>query len=207
MGGGKTSFIIPILALYTILQKNYRNDHDETKRDYNKFIYVLPEVLVKQSTNIISRYLSHVIPNSIHTFSITRISNNNHEFLNELCDFFDNITILSDTSLKSYILNAKTHRNNINLQEEKLDIERSDVFVITDEIDDVIDPMKSELNYPEEKQENYVNEHVSYISDILIEIVEEICMNDELLEKHRSIRDTRASKHIVLDSHYINTFL
>jgi hypothetical protein len=78
MGGGKTSFIIPVLALYTILNQESKKTKTgspiDKKRFYDRFIYVLPTTLVKQSTNIISKYLSQIIPGYVSTFNVTRIN-------------------------------------------------------------------------------------------------------------------------------------
>ncbi len=72
MGGGKTSFIIPILGLYTMMNKNLPDSEKDTSRNYNRFLYVLPTTLVKQSINIISKNLAYLIPSTIKSFNIER---------------------------------------------------------------------------------------------------------------------------------------
>lgn len=190
MGGGKTSFIIPVLALYTMIQKNDMNRKagHKTDRDYDKFIYVLPTTLVKQSTNIIGRYLSHLIPTQINTINITRTQQRDKEakHINDIC-------IMSDTSIKSFILNSKEHNHT-----QKSILENEDVFVVTDEIDDIIDPMKSELNYPDNPNKAYKDNYSNFIIKSLVQLVKYFALNEKLLKKYENMRDKRAPNHLVI---------
>ncbi len=92
---------------------------------------------------------------------------------------------MSDTSIKSFILNTKLELDNTKTTPINTSfIENSDVFVITDEIDDVLNPKKSELNYPRNLNELYKKNYSLFIIEILTFLIENIILKEDLLTKY-----------------------
>ncbi len=126
MGRGKTAVITPLLIMKEYFEKNQHS-----------FIIILPEQLVLTSYTIMNRFIKYFD----NTFIIKNISGKKMENLNE-----DNrIFITSDVLLKTYIV-QKIKEKRI---ENKIDYHQllsSETFYIIDEIDSIIDPLKSNLN-------------------------------------------------------------
>lgn len=119
MGQGKTSTITPMLILKNIYSGKY-----------NTFNVILPTHLVIQSFEIINN-LSYILPNTYV------ISWGNDMYYN----YSENkINILSCSEYKLYVLNKLISNYKY--------IVSNNVLHIFDEVDSLIDPLKSELNKP-----------------------------------------------------------
>ena len=125
MGSGKTSVITPLIIL-----KYY------FKSVYSNFIIVLPNYLVNQSYNIINSFM-----NIIYNFSDDFKS----EFKNQDNGYNNNnkIFITSDSIIKKNILTNIYNNNGITTIMNK-----KNTYFIFDEIDSLINPLKSDLNIP-----------------------------------------------------------
>ena len=138
MGVGKTSTITPILILNSYFKDN------------NKSInIILPEHLVNDSFNIMFKY-----SNVLLDFNITHNNINFDKCLN----------ILSDFSYKKYIHDNIDFFNNTENYENVI---KKSLFIL-DEMDTIIDPLKSELNISNENKEYHIMH--KEITDIYISI-------------------------------------
>lgn len=118
MGQGKSTVINPLAILMLSIEET------------PKYIFsVTLESLVNQTCNNMTKYCGYL---TNHKITHIEISRNNDKVLNK-----NEIYIMSDTSLKAYLLNNIT-RNNMS----------DDRYIIYDEIDVICDPIKSEMNYP-----------------------------------------------------------
>ncbi len=133
MGRGKTNLITPIMILNKIY--NLQNNHT-----CNKYSIILPESLVNQSYKSFIPYIKYLNNVTLQVFD------NTYELVQEskkrASDYITNfseenkIKIISDTYIKTFVLlnidkSSKFFKNN---------------FIIMDEIDSMIDPLKSNLN-------------------------------------------------------------
>jgi len=130
MGFGKTSVITPLIILKYYLMKTY-----------SKFIIVLPEHLINQSYNIINSFM-----NVMNGFS-----DDYNSLLNTMNIYEENnkVYITSESNFKKNILNNIIKYNDINNI-----INKEDTYFIFDEIDTLINPLKSDLNIPINKKKH-----------------------------------------------------
>lgn len=151
MGGGKTSMITPLVIIKYLQYLTTKPANISTNS--NCYI-VLPEKLVNQSNDKLASLLNLYFPINLRKCIETRINNINTnpeqkfnltylETLdnseNSKIDKFNlNVFVMSDTSLKSGFL------NNYNLIMES---NKNHVYLF-DEVDTIINPITSELNYP-----------------------------------------------------------
>ena len=149
MGIGKTSIITPIVILKDYFLNNKNN-----------FYIILPEHLVKDSYNILLQF-SNIINDFIINYR-EKINIENY-----------NLNILSDFDYKIYLCNnsekyIKKDMNNIN----------NSLFIL-DEIDIMLDPLKSDLNIPKNPIDHPHN-------NIIIEFFIKLFLYDEsTIEKYR----------------------
>jgi hypothetical protein len=144
MGKGKTSTITPMVILY-----NYIQNHDLLN-----FNIILPSHLVNQSYNIMLKYSQILINYAVNT---------NCDY-NSLINTYQ-INVLSDSLIKEIVL------KNIIGTESLINISKNKLFIF-DEIDSLIDPLKSDLNIPENKNFDHpLKEKLSELGIILIKIL------------------------------------
>lgn len=151
MGGGKTSMVTPLAVIRSFHMLNSDKKTDES-------IYlILPSQLVYQSAYALSQYLTTFFPIKVMTLEEQRKglknSENNNKYTNSLnfrhCnEKTNNLYILSDVSIKCGFIND--HENNTNLVKNNSMRNR----YIIDEIDTILNPLVSELNYPISSQSN-----------------------------------------------------
>jgi hypothetical protein len=125
MGTGKTSVITPLIILKYYYTKKYSN-----------FIIVLPDYLVNQSYNIINSFM-----NIINNYDDDFNSNFKEYNIGYYCE--NKIFITSDSVIKKNILNNIYNQKNIDNI-----INTDKTYFIYDEIDSLINPLKSDLNIP-----------------------------------------------------------
>lgn len=142
MGEGKTSVISPLLTFGYLLTP---------RRQYDDIILVMPDHLTRQSFNlIVNRYALLLDLFNVYRLNVERESND------AVARYFrrnteTNIVILDDASFKSLKLNsvefgAKAKTGGIGGELSTVIRDRS--LCIMDEIDSMMDPLTSELNYP-----------------------------------------------------------
>ena len=120
MGKGKTTTMTPYLLIQNFIQQN------------NKLGIVLPSHLVESSYNIMTKYCE-IFTNTI----ISKVINSS--FYN----YYNNtINILSDSVFKEIILKLRIKNDDQNIQKI------NKTFYVYDEIDTLINPLKSDLNIP-----------------------------------------------------------
>jgi len=164
MGGGKTSMITPIVILKYI--------QCQAKLKETNHIYIcLPENLVTQSNNQLTSNLAFYYPIRINEIKENR---DTHNFIQSFKtyenDLNTHVYIMSDISLKCALINdhieIKTNFNN-------------NIYLF-DEIDMIINPIISELNYPSIELEELKSYNIIFpiIFNILKEIFHVETMNN-----------------------------
>jgi hypothetical protein len=130
MGKGKTSVISPVLTLLLI-----------SNPKFNSIVHVMPESIIKQSHSNMVKYIGNLFDVDILNIKYDRGSFTIDDMIRE-----NSIMIMSDNSLKAFKLNFfnQSKGESFNRVKEILD---QNVFIM-DEIDDMYNPVKSELNYP-----------------------------------------------------------
>ena len=159
MGKGKTSTITPILLNKIYLDKTIESIN------INSINIVLPEHLVPSSFDVIFKY-SQIFFN-VDILQYKNINSTN----NKLFDIFnDHINIFSDSSLKNIILkNNSTPNKDSSQLKDSCELKDNKSVFIFDEIDTIIDPLKSDLNIPNLIKSNHSIKDVIYTcADILI---------------------------------------
>ncbi len=147
MGGGKTSMVTPLAVLRTFHILNQGKKSDEA-------IYlILPSQLVVQSSMALSQYLTNFFPVLVSVLEESRNSTNNNTWNKSLssikCNIrHNNLYILSDTSLKCGFINDYEQK------QQGIEFNASRNKYIIDEIDTILNPLVSELNYPIDKKSN-----------------------------------------------------
>jgi hypothetical protein len=154
MGRGKTSVITPLLTFNNILK-------------FNNVILVMPKHLVKQSFDYYSRIFSPILYNiNLFNVSISRDTIGYDRYINGE----RNIIIIDDTSFKSLRINTILNSN-----ESFISRIIDNSFIIMDEIDTMINPLTSELNYPLNEKESISNNIFlfEFTVKLLISLIEE----------------------------------
>ena len=171
MGEGKSSVIIPIMS-YMYINK------------YANIFVIVPYTLVSQSYNMIFNTIGYICDTPIKILEFTRGSLNNNTDIDCMIDKHKYIIIMSDSSLKALLLEII-----INGQLQILQKMKKSIFLY-DEIDDIVNPSKSELNYPE--QNNTYIPNIQIIYKIMYGIIKNIYSED-------------FAKNPGIDSQYIST--
>lgn len=123
MGQGKTTTLTPMILLHNYYSNNI-----------NKFTIVLPSHLVPQSYEIAFTLLP-----IMETFLISR--RNDEEYISLRNSLSNAIQVLSDNALKNVVLKAYKRSENTNVFSETS-------FFIFDEVDTLLNALKSDLNIP-----------------------------------------------------------
>lgn len=172
MGFGKSKVITPILVLYYLTI-------------YDSIIIVVPEHLLYETEKvIINNY-----PLFDHVKIVTHVINQGTTNIN-FSGINKQVNIVSDTSLKIYLLN-----NVMNDKYKKLE----NTFIIFDEIDSIIDPIKAELNISESINDTIAE--IDFICDIyyfLYDNMELIATPETIPHKYIEYIDTNDYKTKVI---------
>ncbi|AYV84305.1 MAG: hypothetical protein Hyperionvirus22_6 [Hyperionvirus sp.] len=133
MGEGKTSVIAPLLVIKYLYDNAYDN-----------IILVMPEHLKQQSFNLLLyRYGLILERGAIRLTEIERRGTNLERFIKK--SDVTNIIIIDDTSYKAILLNAVESNEMGTIAMGHI---RDNSICIMDEIDTMMDPLSSDLNYP-----------------------------------------------------------
>jgi Protein of unknown function (DUF3638) len=133
MGEGKSSVIVPILSLML-----------STDSRFERIVIITPESLVKQTAGTVVRYLGNLYQGDMMALELSRggVSPDLAKDVIGNC-----LVIVSDVTMKSAILNQQLLNNRQSVSgRERFELDRT--ALICDEIDDLMDPIKSELNFP-----------------------------------------------------------
>ena len=187
MGRGKTSIIIPCTMFCCMMDGTYYN-----------IINCLPTHLVNQSIEILNKLSPFLIDGIVVRGNSGRKSKMNG-LLSKLINLPTNkIVCMDDTCLKTYLLSKRVEDNNPsnrvhgivkggatyikftdiqeiieklpNRREPKPDMLCDDTLILFDEFDSMIDPLKSDLNYP---YNDPVNMHNSQLFNKLVVYITE----------------------------------
>ncbi len=148
MGMGKTTTITPLIIL---------NEYFNKRSNYKGFIILLPEHLVNSSFNILNSYIKYFDRNYI-------INKNIKDNLNK-----NELYIISDTNIKIKFLEFIQNKTNpVSLLINQFI--GTDKLVLMDEIDSMIDPLKSNLNMSQntKRTHKYCNEIFNTLYTILV---------------------------------------
>lgn len=152
MGEGKTSVLAPLLIFTYIVNHQFGN-----------IISIMPEHLIEQSYETLVNY--SIIMDNCNIIKLKVDRDNNYSISNKFVNDTKkvHVLIMDDNSFKSIKLNEIEYRQYIT------NIIKNNSICIIDEIDSIIDPLTSELNYPLE-----FKKIDSYISNLLIYFVSKI---------------------------------
>lgn len=175
MGRGKTHVIIPCVLFYFAMTGKFSN-----------LISCMPSHLLYQSMKNLNKLWSFITDGFIVMSNIDR----SMEYRGSLDDVIKNSTrkiiLLDDKSIKAYLLdcaeyasarigdcnhgpNPKKNGTDIIKFPEKIYM-RDNSLIIFDEFDTLVDPLKSDLNYPIKKSKNI--ERQNDVIDIVISMTE-----------------------------------
>jgi len=172
MGEGKSSVIAPILTL------NILNNYKESQ-DYS-IIHVMPQSLILQSYTNFNKIFYYINRNLLNLISIEKELFNIHNF---------KIIIISDYLLKFMKVTDKDKRN----------FTMNKNFFIYDEVDEVSDPLKSQLNIIIEKPKKLKDFKLNFT------FIHNFIFNLYFNQKYLSIRETLRDKYYFsLEPHLIN---
>jgi hypothetical protein len=172
MGGGKTRMVTPCLILRIIYYSFHNKDSDKI----NNIYVVVPDHLVKQTY----LYLLTTI-RQFFDLNVIEVKEERNatikEFTVPVTHSNLNINVMSDNSMKCGLINnTQTIRNRIN----------KSVYIF-DEIDTILNPIVSELNYMDDIVKSL--DHLPSYYNILFELLVEIYKNntfDKLKRKYKN---------------------
>jgi len=139
MGEGKSSVIAPYTTLCLL------SEHQKIKQVVN----AMPETLLNQSEYNMIKTLSNLFGNLVMIVNHSRYNYNQLGEMISKTEYDKSILLMSDLSLKSIKLNNYADVNDPNKSLLK-ETTKSKWIILMDEIDEMSDPLKSELNYPSE---------------------------------------------------------
>jgi hypothetical protein len=141
MGRGKTATITPLILLY---------NQFNTVESMSYFV-VLPSHLTSSSFDILVKFSELFFNIFINTYSLD--SNNDIKNDDKLIKI-NHINIISDENIKNYVLKSIIKNKSVGF------IFNSKNIFIFDEIDSLIDPLKSNLNIPKESIDHDFKEFI-----------------------------------------------
>jgi len=141
MGKGKTTTLTPLLLFYCA--------YGRVDRDYFNYNIVLPKHLLQQSFEVVLAF-SELFNDVVTKIDVDNFENIRHK-----------INIVSDAHMKIYVLQNRGRQNIIN----------PECFFIFDEIDSLINPLKSDLNISLLKSKHPFQDYVTKALYNLAEIM------------------------------------
>ena len=162
MGRGKTSVISPLLTFHYLFEPG----------NIKQILLTMPKTLIEQSNNYFVKYakiLEHI------QYGIC--DNDRNDTQVEKCIDIDpkskKLLLLEGKSLQAFLLNC--------VENNKTNVKLNNSLIIMDEIDTLMNPLASELNYPvgDKVKPTYFDEISHLILDIIINnITEEIIISN-----------------------------
>jgi len=174
MGAGKSSYIAPLLSVLLISQNMYP-------------IHIMPAYLIEQAKINMGILEYFGINNKVKEisrqdeteslYSLNEISGDNKQNIN---------FIMSDNSLKSILLNNVGVNDIISVK--NLLNRLKNCFIIMDEVDDISDPFKCELNFPNTSYDN-PSEMLEEKIDLYVNILKLFYIKEYRLGLHNLYED------------------
>ena len=221
MGLGKTYLIIPCIVFIMFMNRDY----------YNIFI-CMPTHLINQSLKIFRELSVFFIDGYFFNIDINRKKGITEIFHKHIKTATHKVISLSDISIKSYLLNKKVFEildDNISLSNiffpDKEYINREIIknnpkitdnfnmlndgsFIIFDEFDMLINPLKSELNYPIEEPKNLAHSYILYnfisiICEKLYKEFKNFLTDSDKPDRNMNMRLIRYIMKSISDTEYI----
>jgi hypothetical protein len=185
MGSGKSIMITPCLILriiYYALHQPYNAGIDKAKNIY----IVIPEHLVEQTySQLLATIKQFFIINVLKIKETRSLGASNREFTASFASDELTIYIMSDTSMKCGLINStQLVRRSIN----------KSVYIF-DEIDTILNPITSELNYTDPNQLKL--EKFSHYYNVIFEILRSLFVGTEFNELK-----TKYSRNISNEPHF-----
>lgn len=185
MGGGKTKMITPLVILKYLQQislyhlKMALTGQENSEAVGNHMYLILPENLVHQS------YEHLVMMNMYFPISVSKLDESREAFAHfasstkDKNDLEMKLFIMSDTTMKCGILNDKDFSIKANTNKH---------CYLFDEVDTILDPIISELNYPDVRTETALR-GIDKFYDVVYEILYDIFVENppeikQLLAQH-----------------------
>ena len=168
MGQGKTSTITPMIILHEYYKK-IANQEEPPRY----FFVILPSHLVLDSYKIVFT-LINILPNFTarkETPCLVTMDSSKEKFLKDTNDELRIVEIISDTRMKENLLKRILDSSD---EEENTEYKKNLAkpnFFIFDEVDSLINPLKSDLNIPENTTKG-VHEKNSMILSICFTIIQ-----------------------------------
>src|SRR5581483_6577417 len=139
MGEGKSSVIAPYTSLCLLAE------HPQIHQVVN----AMPETLSNQSEYNMIRTLGNLFSNPVMIVHQSRYDYSDLLNLVSSPEYYHSILLISDSSLKSLKLNQYADVYTNESQKQLInEITKMKWIILMDEIDEMSDPLKSELNYP-----------------------------------------------------------
>jgi len=190
MGGGKTSMITPIVILRYIQCQAIMKQSSETETNDNIFL-ILPNNLISQSLDKLTANLSCYFPINVEEIIEDRENVVFKDKIINTNNLKTTVYIMSDSSLKCALINShKIIKENFNKN-----------IYIFDEVDTILNPITSELNYPNEPKlslkdnQNRYDTIFTLIFNVLKEIYHTESRNSNT--KLRSILDDGRNDYVI----------
>lgn len=191
MGGGKTKMITPLVILKYLqqislyyLKENLANSNSNYDEPGNHMYIILPENLVRQSYEHLVM-LNMYFPVIVNVLDETRDSGEN-----ESIKFSESVEKKNNLELQLYIMSDTTMKCGIlNDIDKKIQMNSSRHCYLFDEVDTVLDPIISELNYPNVATETKLKNTDKFYG-IIYEILNDIYVKNtpeiiEMLKMHK----------------------
>lgn len=198
MGSGKTKMVTPCVILRSI----FLNMHASNNNMMRNMFVVLPEHLIEQTytylRNTINFYFHVPVEKIIEMRGNTEGNNMFSDVMkNKNLDFRFNIYIMSDVSMKCGLLN--------NQQNTNIHFHRNDSIYLFDEIDTILDPKISELNFPknEFKLKN-IGKCFEIIYDLLYKIYIPTKEMLEIINLHKDECKFEPHFYVIRDTGVVN---
>ena len=158
MGEGKSSVIVPTLSLML--------SSLNSPKKFNSIVINIPQSLVIQTVKTIWNYIGYIFPYDILSINITKneLASNNLMYMKLMNETKGQLVIMNDISMKCMLLNSvcdKSYQTDQFTNQQYCE-RMNNSYIICDEIDDMINPIKSELNYPSFNKENISNIELLY---------------------------------------------
>jgi len=200
MGGGKTKMITPLVIIKYLQQmslyqlKLKLNKDNTTNNSGNHMYIVLPENLVNQSYEHLVM-LNMYFPIIVQKIEESRDSESIFsQSVNSSNDLELKVFVMSDTTMKCGILNDKNFTIKKNVEKH---------CYLFDEVDTILDPIISELNYPDVKTETNLKS-IDKFYDIVYDVLYDIFVKNtneitQMLKEHEN--EYLTTPHFYLKTH------
>jgi hypothetical protein len=170
MGGGKSVVILPVICLLLQYEKLNKNN--------NGIIIIVPDTLIYETYNILIKYIGWISNKHIRMLYFERHMDKVSFSKNVKILTNSDIKIISDFCIKTCMLQCSTDGYNENKAVFK-NITKQ--YILYDEIDLILDPLKSELNHSIDKGNKITDSNIKF--NITYDILYSICSKENNINK------------------------